>query len=179
MDEAEERLISELRSGSTQAFDAVYARYRVPVFTFLFRLAGNRQLADDLFQNTWLKLARAAPRLRPDTNLQAWLFSVARNEHRSHRRWHRMDVRRLLAAETEVTVAKGEQPQEQRNALRTAERALAHVSSSDRELLLLVAVEGLELQATARILGVSYPALRQRLARARAQLAALMKELER
>jgi RNA polymerase sigma-70 factor (ECF subfamily) len=157
----------------------VYRRYRVPVFRFLFRVSGDRQLTDDLFQNTWLKLARAAPRLRSDTNLQAWLFSVARNEYRSHRRWHRMDVRRLLAAEAEVAIVQGEGAEQQHHSLRTAERALARVSSSDRELLLLVGVEGVELHSVAEILGVSYPAVRQRLVRARVQLAALIEELER
>jgi len=59
------RTLAQQTAGETRAFAAVYVNYRMHLFTFLFRLCGERQLAEDLFQNTWLKLARLAPRLRP------------------------------------------------------------------------------------------------------------------
>jgi RNA polymerase sigma-70 factor, ECF subfamily len=176
VDPPEDSLVSALRCGTVQAFDAVYARYRVTLFTFLCRLCGHPPLAEDLFQNTWLKLARSAPRLRPDTDLKAWLFSVARNEYRSHRRWQRVDIRRLLAAKTEL--AGQPSPASPSAALRDANWALAQMSVSDRELLLLVSIDGIEPRGAADILGISYAAVRQRLARARAQLSRLLAELE-
>jgi RNA polymerase sigma-70 factor, ECF subfamily len=173
---SEDPLLGELRAGSVQAFDALYARYRAPLFTFLCRLCGEMPLAEDLFQNTWLNLARTAARLRPDTDLKAWLFSVARNEYRSHRRWQRVDIRRLLAAKTELAVPSSPAPPSA--TLRDAQRALMHLSHGDRELLLLIGIEGIEPRGAAAILGISYAALRQRLARARAQLSRLLAELE-
>jgi RNA polymerase sigma factor (sigma-70 family) len=172
----EDPLVDELRSGSVQAFDALYERYRAPLFTFLCRLCGQTSVAEDLFQNTWLKLARSAPRLRPETDLKAWLFSVARNEYRSHRRWQRVDIRRLLAAKTELAVPPAAAAPSA--TLRDAHWALAQMSTADRELLLLVGIEGIEPRGAAEILGISYAALRQRLARARAQLSRLLAELE-
>jgi RNA polymerase sigma-70 factor, ECF subfamily len=174
VEKSEDRVIRELRSGSVAAFDAVYARYRVPLFTFLRRLCRQPQLAEDLFQSTWLKLARSAARLRPDTDLKAWLFSVARNEYRSHRRWQRVDLRRLLAARAELTTV-GAAPLD---AICDAERALSRVSAADRELLLLVSVAGFDSREVAAMLGISYEATRQRLARARAQLARSIEGLE-
>ena len=173
----EDPLVGELRAGSEQAFDAVYAIYRVPLFAFLLRLSGQRPLAEDLFQNTWLKLARGAARLAPDTDLKAWLFSVARNEYRSYCRWRRVDVRRLLGVEVQGGVA----PRNANSDLdltRDSERAFARLPAADRELLLLLNVEGFEAKTAAAMLGISYQALRQRLARARAHLARLLQELE-
>ena len=63
--------------------------------------------------------------------------------------------------------------------IRRLEEALARVDASHREVLLLIGVEGLEQEEVAKILGVSYEALRQRLSRARAKLAAAMERLER
>jgi RNA polymerase sigma-70 factor (ECF subfamily) len=160
-----------------RAFDAVYARYRLPLFGFLLRLTSQRSLAEDLFQNTWLKLARGAARLTPDTDLKAWLFSVARNEYRSYCRWRRVDVRRLLAVEVEHGLVPWSG--DLGAALtRDNERAFARLPVADRELLLLLNVEGFEPKAAATVLGISYQALRQRVARARAHLARLLQELE-
>jgi RNA polymerase sigma-70 factor (ECF subfamily) len=173
----EDPLVAELRCGSVRAFDAAYARYRLPLFSFLFRLAGQRQLAEDLFQNTWLKLARGAARLEPGTDLKAWLFSVARNEYRSHCRWRSVDLRRLLGVEAEANIALASESGDL-DLTRDRERAFARLPVADRELLLLLNVEGFEARSAAIVLGISYEALRQRLARARAHLSRLMQELE-
>lgn len=173
----EDPLVGALRAGSVQAFDVLYERYRQPLFGFLLRLSGQRPLAEDLFQNTWLKLARGAARLEPGTELKAWLFSVARNEYRSYCRWRRVDLRRLLvaASERELTPVRDAASVE---LIHESERAFARLPVTERELLLLLNVEGFEPKAAAAVLGISHAALRQRLARARTHLACLLKELE-
>jgi RNA polymerase sigma-70 factor (ECF subfamily) len=106
----------------------------------------------------------------------AWLFSVARNEWRSHRRWEHVDLSRLLALH--VTVSSGAPPSGE-DQLRDVAKALDRLSDSDREVLLLVAVEELESRETAKILGISYEAFRQRLARARTRLEQHLREGEK
>jgi RNA polymerase sigma factor (sigma-70 family) len=159
-----------LRRGDAKAFDAVYAHYHRRIYDFLYRMSGRRELAEDLFQETWLKLARHATRLAEQTDLGAWLFTVARNAFRSHRRWVLIDLerRQRLALEPAPSAA----TPEARGQLAEVERALGRLREADREVLLLVAVEGMEQERVAAVLGLSYDALRQRLSRARAQLAA-------
>src|SRR5690242_12985197 len=79
-------LIARLRAGDAEAFDALYATYRPRIFGFLLRLSRRRPVAEDLLDETFLRLVRHAPALRPDTNIGAWLFTVARNLYWSHRR---------------------------------------------------------------------------------------------
>ncbi len=175
--ESDQQIVSELRSGNAGAFDDAYALHRSAIFSFLLRLCGSRALAEDLFQNTWLKLAKHATRLRPDTQLRAWLLTVARNEFRSHRRWQMVDLSRLLEMRSRPTPyveAQAELNQEMR-ALETGMRAL---NDGDREVLLLVAVEGLEPRQAAEVLGISHAALRKRLGRARVRLEQRMSEVE-
>jgi RNA polymerase sigma-70 factor, ECF subfamily len=172
--------VSALRRGDPAAFDAVYAALQGRVFAFLLRLAGRRDTAEDLAQETWLKLARAAPALREDTRLVPLVFKIARNAFLSYRRWAVLDLSRLLMIGFEpATTAEGPDAQHERSrAIALLEASLAELPVASREVLLLVGVEGLDQGEVARILGISYEATRQRLSRARAQLEAKMQALE-
>jgi RNA polymerase sigma factor (sigma-70 family) len=174
-DPTERPLVESLRRGDKAGFDRVYAKYRARIFAFLLRLSGRPDAAEDLFQETWLKLARNAHRLAEDTDLRAWLFTVARNAWVSHRRWSMLDVSRLVSIDDDARyVAYSVDPEARADAARDVERlerALSSLPASSREVLLLVGVEGFDQEQAAEILGIKYDALRQRLARARAQLA--------
>lgn len=176
MRDSEERpIVDGLRRGEARAFDLAYERFRPRVYAFLLRLARRRDVAEDLFQETWLKLARHASRLDEDTDLAAWLFTVARNAFVSWRRWAMLDISRLVAIGDEaLAVAAGAAPDDEAQAKTSVvrlERALAALPAGHREVLLLVGVEGFEQEQAASILGIRYDAFRQRLARARAALA--------
>jgi RNA polymerase sigma-70 factor (ECF subfamily) len=184
-DPTERPLVDALRRGETRAFDTVYARYRGRIYGFLLRLTRRTDVAEDLFQETFLKLARNAGRLADDTDLAAWLFTVARNAWVSYRRWSILDVSRLVAMEDDaLPPAKGPDPDARADASRAVqrlERALDSLPAASREVLLLVGVEGFDQEEAAAVLGIKYDALRQRLTRARAQLAerlAMMETLE-
>lgn len=181
---ADRELVDRLRRGDAGAFDRVYSAYHPRLFSFLLRLSGRRDTAEDLAQETWLKLARAAPGLREDTTLAPFLFTIARNAFMSHRRWAMLDLSRIVMfgldamsfAEAEPTP---ETAHERALAIALLEDALQQVPLASREVLLLVGVEGMEQEEVARVLGLSYDALRQRLSRARAQLAEKMEAIEK
>lgn len=168
-----------LRSGDVAAFEAVYAAFQPRLYGFLIRMTGRRDVAEELLQETFLRLARHAPRLRPDTELTAWLFTVARNLARSWRRWSWLDGARRSALES----ADRSNPQHDplahaaaSQAARRLEAALATLKPMYREAFLLVAVDGMTPAQAATVLGLRPDALRQRLARARATLAEALEE---
>jgi RNA polymerase sigma-70 factor (ECF subfamily) len=174
-DPREVALVARLRSGDAAAFSEVYTRHGVPVFRFLARLCGRRDLAEDLYQETWLRLARHARDLRPDTDVRAWLYTVARNLVRSHARFSVVDAAAMEAlGRWWYRDAPGAAPHDAAVAAdvaRRVERAVARLPLGAREVLLLVAGEGLAVDAAARVLGVTPEAARQRLHRARAEIA--------
>jgi RNA polymerase sigma-70 factor (ECF subfamily) len=179
----DEDLVERLRRGDGRAFDQVFARYRPRLYGFLARLSGQPALAEDLLQETFLRLARHAPKLAPGTRLEAWLFTVARNLYLSHRRWALLDLARSselmmwsrLAPPLASPLAQATADQE----LAALEQALAELPLVYREVLLLVGVEGMEPANAASVLGVSGAALRQRLSRARAMLRELMEDRDK
>ena len=133
---------------------------------------GGLDLADDLLQQTFLSLADRGPELRADSNVRAWLFTVARNAYMSHAR----HVETGSISDGPYALTDPTPEIEARLLLGDLEAALGALRVEDRELLLLVGVEGLEPVEAAAVLGINATALRQRLARARSRL---LVELER
>ena len=134
------------------------------------RLSRSRPLAQDLFQHTFMRLAEVGPRLRTDSDLRAWLFSVARNAFHSQARSRAVQARataELLPAALQGTTASLDSGL----VLDELERALARLPASDRELLLLFGVEGLSHADVARVLDLDQVTVRKRVSRARARLA--------
>jgi|GEM_PF-2411490 len=106
-------LVERLRRGDDDAYREAVALHGNGLYSFLLRLCGQRELAEDLFQETWLALARHAVKLPPDTRLAPWLYAVARNAYRSHRRWAWVDVSRWLVVDHDDTLASCEASPEQ------------------------------------------------------------------
>jgi RNA polymerase sigma-70 factor, ECF subfamily len=180
--QTELRWVAGLRAGDTAAFDAVYDAFHVRVRSFLVRLARNRDVADDLADETWLRVVATARRLREDTSLAPWLFTVARHLFLSYCRsraledLHTADPLSLWpfappSSPFDVTAAR------QREA--RLEAALASLPVAYREALLLVGVEGLRPAEAAEVCRVRPEAFRQRLSRARALLAERLASAER
>jgi RNA polymerase sigma-70 factor, ECF subfamily len=163
-------LVDRLRAGDVGAFREAYARHAGPIFRYLARMANERAVAEDLFQETWLAFARNASRLEEGAELAPLLFTIARNKFLNWRRWSLLDLGRLvdLRHDPEPTAADASETSE---ALAAIDAALKKLPLASREILLLVGVEGLEPTQAAIVLGLRPDAARQRLARARAQLA--------
>ena len=179
--DAERELVSRLRAGDTDAFDAVYAEYNARLFAFMVRLSRNRTTAEDLLEETWLRLVSHAARLREDTQLGAWLFTVARNLYVSYCRSrmledvHASDLIGLWPSGCPSSPFEKTAGHELGVRL---EAALAELPLRYREVLLLVAIEGLTPSEAAQVCGVSGEAMRQRLSRGRAMLAERLRRSE-
>jgi RNA polymerase sigma-70 factor (ECF subfamily) len=172
--ETELALVERLRQGDADAFDAVYAEFNTRLFTFLVRLSRRRDVAEDLLEETWLRLVRHARRLRTDTRLGPWLFTVARNLHVSYSRSRMLEdsAAASLIALWPFSPARSS-PFEAAAASeleRRIERELAALPAAAREALLLVGVAGLDPSDAADICGITPEAFRQRLHRARETL---------
>lgn len=133
-------------------------------------LVGDRATADDLVQDT---LERAWSKLhlyRHGTDLRAWLFTVMHNVH----------VNRVRAARPTDPLDDGMPELAQRATqgdallVRDLERAVAALPAEQREVLLLVALEDLSYDETARVLGIPIGTVMSRLARAREKVRLMM-----
>jgi RNA polymerase sigma-70 factor (ECF subfamily) len=168
--EIEVALVRRLRAGDSTAFDEIYAAFNHRLLGFLTRMARNRSIAEELLEETWLRLVSSAEDLRPDTRLGPWLFTVARNLYVSHCRSrlresaYTADLVLLWPAElprTPFDVASLNEFEER------LEAAIACLPPIYREVILLVGVEQLRPVDAAAVCGIRAESLRQRLKRAR------------
>lgn len=177
--ESEMELVRGLRAGDPVAFDKVYEAWNRRLFAFLLRLTRRRELAEELLEETWLRLVKGIADLRDDAKLAPWLFAVARNLFLSHRRARVLDEGSLgeldppdRATPSPLEVAAMDELQER------LERGLATLPPSYREALLLVGIHGLTPSEAARVSGLTPEAFRQRLSRGRALLGQRLREME-
>src|SRR5580765_6833991 len=144
--DSELSLVSRLRAGEPDAVDEAYRAFNGRLFAFLARLSRSRELAEDLAEETWLKLVSHARSLRPDTELMRWLYTVGRNLYFSYSRSRAFDVGVCPGLDLWPHSIARSSPFEEAAANETArrvERALASLPSMYREVLILVGVEGL------------------------------------
>lgn len=67
------------KSGDARAFSTLVTRHRGSVFNFILRYTNHRQRAEDLLQETWLKVVRSAAEYQPKARFTTWVFTIARN----------------------------------------------------------------------------------------------------
>jgi len=137
-------------------------------------LAGNRDVADDLVQDTMLKAWSARARFSAGTSMRAWTFIILRNTFLSQKRrakfsgeWDDLSADRMLA----IPAGQAEQLH-----LADVQRALMQLPDSQREALILVGAGGFAYDEAAAICGVAIGTIKSRVARGRAALAALVED---
>lgn len=67
------------KSGDARAFKTLVGRHRLAVFNFILRYTGQRQRAEDLLQETWLKVVRGSGEYQPKAKFTTWVYTIARN----------------------------------------------------------------------------------------------------
>jgi RNA polymerase sigma-70 factor, ECF subfamily len=128
--------------------------------------------ADDLVQSCLVRAIAKQHLWERGTNLRAWLFTILHNQHVN-------DVRHSMREGTTVELAEAPQLTVQSNAvpsleLRDLERALGKLAAEQREVILLVGLEGMAYEEAAAVLQVPVGTVRSRLSRGRDQLRRLM-----
>lgn len=136
-------------------------------------LTRNRDRADDLVQDT---LARALVKedfWQPGTNLGAWLFTIMHNQHVNIVRRHTRESAGIDIEHVSATLSATTDPSASRQMLEL-ERALARLPLEQRQVILLVGLEGMSYEESAGILGVPIGTVRSRLSRGRDGLRKLL-----
>jgi RNA polymerase sigma factor (sigma-70 family) len=154
-------------------FSRLYREQGRAILAYSLRRVEDREDAADVVSETFLIAWRRLAEVPAGAEARLWLYAVARrtiaNLHRSERRRTRLGGRLAESLRTELAT----QPAPSGEAAAVL-RAMAGLSDEDRELLLLVAWEGLSPGEAAKVLAISSLAVRSRLHRARRRLRALI-----
>ena len=172
--------MAEALGGSQAAFEQIVRRYQRPVLSLLVRLTGDRALAEDLAQDTFIKAVRSLAAFDVSRRLSAWILRIAHNTGIDA-----MRRRRIPAVSIDTAARFGEFPPEpasppspdpvERAALNHAlETALATLRPDQREAVALRYEEGLSFEEIGQVLGIPEVTARSHVHRARKELARLL-----
>jgi len=78
-EKTDEELLAEFQQGDAGAFERLLRRHRSPLYTFFVRMLGDRARAEDLAQETFLRIVRGAAAWEHRARFQTWLYTIARN----------------------------------------------------------------------------------------------------
>jgi RNA polymerase sigma-70 factor, ECF subfamily len=179
--EDESALVSDLRRGVEAAYESLIQRFEQPVFNIVSRLMDDPCDAADVVQEVFLKVFRNINSFRQDSSLKTWIYRIAVNEARNHRRWFSRHRRQEVGLERDSLAEGTDVPQEwlpdpgrspfelalDRETQQLIEDALLQVNPKFRAALVLREIEGLSYEEIAEILDVSLGTVKSRILRGR------------
>ena len=149
-------IVARAQQGEAQAIGALYDQHHEALFRYVWARVGERQTAEDLTSDTFLRMLAALPRYRPaQAPFRAWLYRIAHNVVIDHYRQaaHRKTV---PLADVEQHAAPHADPAAHIDETLTLERlhrALPQLDGAQGEVVALRFLSGLSLQETAAVLG--------------------------
>jgi RNA polymerase sigma-70 factor (ECF subfamily) len=160
---SDEALMLEFQGGSRAAFEELFARYHKPLFGFFGRRLNNLERAEDLTQETFLAVIRAASRYEPRALVRTYLYGIAL---------------KLLAAERRKVLpsgSSGQSPPEPQTSgtpesVLWVRQAIEKLDAADREILMLREFEQLSYSDISELLRIPVNTVRSRLFRSRLAL---------
>lgn len=168
--EADETLMSRYRDGDAGAFETLYQRHRGGLYRFVLRQCRKQSVAEELFQDVWMRIIKARGDYEVTAKFTTWLYQVARNRVIDYHR--RQSIRAVGDVDTdsdgaaEPAAPAGEQPDRRAESAQGIERLLALVMAlpaDQREAFLLREEAGMSIDEIAACTGVGAETAKSRL----------------
>jgi len=173
MEDLDHDLIRAIGAGDSHAFERLVRLYQGPVTNFVYRYIGDRHTAEDLAQEVFLRVYRAASQFEPRAKVQTWILKIAYNLCLNELK----RIRRLKGLHEELTAQttrEGEAPATSGVDRCELEQeimdALGQLPENQRAAILLRASKGLSYQEISNVLSVSVSSVESLIFRARTRL---------
>lgn len=175
----DDRLMEAVKTGDREAFTRLVARHKVPILNFLYRYTLDRDLAEDLSQEVFLRVFKEARSFdRRLGKVTTWIYTVARNLARDVARRKKFELkansafceRRGQLQPTELASNWVDDPVfalERKETIRAVRASLARLPEKYRSVFVLCELQGLSYGETGAVVGCSEKTISSRLSRAR------------
>ena len=166
---SDEALMGNLRRGDMQAFDELYTRHRQSLFNFILRLLQDAALAEDVFQETYMRVLENADRFKPRGKFSTYLYTIAHNLCMDELRRQNTSI----SAEQMAALPPTRDPHDhllKREDEEAAHQLLAALQPHLRAAVVLRVLHDYSQEETAKIVGVPVGTVKSRLHHALKQL---------
>lgn len=172
---SDEELLGAYRAGDTVAFETLIFRYRRPLFSYLLRYLADRPVAEEIYQDVWMRVIERAGDFRGDSRFSTWLYAIARNRCFDHQR--RMRLRRHASLDASPSRLDGNPmgeriPSPQAPVDRAAMRptlqaricdAVEQLPAEQREVFLLRQAQGMSFHEIGEVVGIPVATAKSRM----------------
>jgi RNA polymerase sigma-70 factor (ECF subfamily) len=170
-----EELIARACRGEDEAFRLIFQRHVRPIISFIYDIVGQRDLAEELTQETFVRAYKSLKALRDETKLSTWLFGIAKNVAREALRSrgkeeHRVDIDNEQVSELSDPKLPPDSQLLNKELSRVIHDALAMLDVDKRLVFTLKVFQHQSYQEIAKITGFSIPKLKTDLHRAKAEM---------
>ncbi|MBI2795946.1 MAG: sigma-70 family RNA polymerase sigma factor [Gemmatimonadetes bacterium] len=184
-------VVALAQQGREEAFREIIRRYERPVFSLVYRMVRDREVAEDLSQEAFIKVLNHIDKYRPEFKLSSWLFKIANNVAIDHLRKRQIETISIdgsphaaSLAEIEATSfdveSGGENPLQELEARELGsaiERAIAKLRPEYRACIMLRHVEGRSYEEIAATLDLPLGTVKTYIHRARHELREALEDL--
>jgi RNA polymerase sigma-70 factor (ECF subfamily) len=180
MDDPDIELLRAIAEGDHLAFKRLVERYQSRLLNFLYRYLRDRETAEDLTQEAFLKVYQAAPRFEPRAKVRTWIFTIAYNlaVNELRRRQRRGFFGLFVHEDRERVTMEAPEAGDRLELAETMTKALSLLPDNQKAALLLRVRDELSYQEIGEILGVSRSSVESLLFRARERLRRLLRGRE-
>lgn len=173
--EREKELMLRAKGGDRAAFEEIFRLYEKPVLNYLFRMSRQRAAAEDLVQETFLRLWKALPGYEPTAKVSTYVFHIAHNLFLNAAARRREKPLEGADEPTRADPASDLQRRERESAVKRAVEALP---DGEREVLLLSEFQGFKYAEISQVLGIPVGTVKSRMFSAVQRLKEALKGLE-
>ena len=176
-----------VKEGDAACLDVLLERYREPIVRYLYRMVQNRDIAEELAQEVFLRVYLSRARYQPTAKFSGWIFRIATNlvfnwtrNHRHERGQESVDALLRLGVQRPLTDRRSriDETLLREVRLREVRRAVAALPARQRAVVVLHKYEDLGYGQIARVLGCSVQAVKSMMFRAHEALRARLAHLE-
>jgi len=176
---SDEYIMEAVKNGDLQQATILFDRYNKRIFNFLARMASDREIAEDLTQNVFLRILKYKHTYNPEMKFQSWIYQMARNGFADHYRQQKQRPVKLEAEKIMDHLSDELDAMEQEENEKKLIRALAQLPDDYRELLVLTRFQHLKYEEVAGFLNMTVSNVKVKVHRAIGQLRENYFELEK
>ncbi len=181
----DEVLIARFQDGDEYAFNLLVKRYKDPLMNFVFRFVGNRTDAEDIVQETFLRLYKNKHYYKEIAKFSTWIYTIAGNlaktELRKRKRRNMFSINNFMQTDKDYDLPdKGVTPDRHANTIITdniIQGAIDKLSPKFRQVILLRDVQGFSYEEISQIVDIPLGTVKSRVNRARLRLQQELKKV--
>lgn len=168
IEKTDEQLMDFVKKGDLNKASALFDRYHVKMYNYFFRMNYNRDISQDLTQNTFHRMLKYRTSFNNHLSFKSWLYRIARNVFVDSLSENKIQFEKIEHQLSEIGITENEQTK--KADLEALDMALQKLTDEQREIITMSRFQDIKYKEIAEILDISVPSVKVKMHRAMKKL---------